>query len=73
MTKTKFAIENLREAVQLFSGCRESFNELFTIPELILIYQAYKRSEFDIPPDRWTSEEIELALAGKGTGATSER
>lgn len=66
-------IEDLKRAVRLFDNCTLDFVNRFTIPELILIYQAYTRSEWDIAPDRWTENEVELALQGRGTGATSER
>jgi len=73
MTAPKYGIDQLREAVRLFSHCRESFNQLFTPTELMLLYAAYKRSEWDIAPDRWTEAEVSQALAGLGSGATSER
>lgn len=69
----KEGIEQLRQAVRLFGNTNESFNTNYTAPELLLIYQAFMRSEWDITPDRWTPAEIKLALAGKGSGATSER
>lgn len=53
---------------RLYAALREA-----AIPQLILIYQAYTRSEYDITPDRWTVPEIELALRGLGHGAESER
>ena len=69
-------IEALRQAVNLFSNCTESFNEQFTAAELMKLYEAYTRSEWDIPPDQWTPEEIEDALTGGpdlATGARGER
>lgn len=44
-----------------------------TCESLLAIYRAFKRSDYDITPDYWTKEEINLALSGKGKGATSER
>lgn len=69
----KLAIYDLKEAVCLFDNCRGDFVHQFSIAELILLYQAYKRSEWDVTPDRWTEWEVDLALRGLGTGATSER
>lgn len=63
----------VRQAVNLFNNTNETFNTEYTASELILIYQAFMRSEWDITPDKWTPAEIKLALAGKGSGATSER
>jgi hypothetical protein len=63
--------EQLWEAVRLFSNCNQTFLDSFTCEELILLYRAYKRSECDIAPDKWTEDEIESALAGTGIGALS--
>lgn len=68
-----FGIEELRGAYNLLNNCNETFNHKFTVEQLINIYRAYKRSEFDVPPDRWTEQEIIYALAGFGTGAEYER
>ena len=69
----KEGIEQLRQAVRLFNNTNEAYNTLYTAAELLLIYQAFMRSELDITHDHWTAEEIRLALIGRGTGATSER
>jgi hypothetical protein len=66
-------IEELRRMVNLFNNTTESFNQRYTVEQLVLIYRAYQRSEWDITPDYWTPKEVKLALEGKGTGATSER
>ena len=63
----------LRKAVRLMDQCREDFLDRYTAEQLLMLYRALRRSEWDILPDQWTSQEIKLALAGKGTGATSER
>jgi hypothetical protein len=68
-----YGIDKLREMVRFFNNTTESFNQQFTIRQLVGIYEAYKRSEYDITPDRWTQDNIRLALIGKGCGATSEK
>jgi hypothetical protein len=65
-------MKQLREAVSLLNNTRESFNDRFSVHELISIAQAYTRSEWDITPDQWTTKEVEDAIDGKGTGATGD-
>jgi hypothetical protein len=67
----KTGIEELRIAVRLFNNCRESFNERYTLEQLILLYRAYARSDWDITPDEWTDDELAAALAGRGNGVTN--
>lgn len=50
-------IAELRCAVNVYSVTREEFSDHFTAEQLILIYRAFSRSEWDITPDRWTDEE----------------
>lgn len=72
MSERRTGIEQLRKAVNLFNNTREGFNERFSAHELISIAQAYTRSEWDITPDQWTTEELQDAIDGKGTGAKGE-
>lgn len=65
-------IEELRKAVNVFNNTRESAIDSYTAEQLILIYRAYKRSEWDITPDAWTQEELAAALRGEGRGAESD-
>lgn len=65
-------IEELRKAVNVFNATRESAIDSYTAEQLILIYRAYKRSEWDITPDAWTQEELAAALRGEGRGAESD-
>lgn len=73
MTSPKYGIDVLRGAIAMANACNESFNQRFSTCELIELYNAYKRSAWDILPDRWTESEVKAALKGKGTGARSER
>jgi hypothetical protein len=66
-------IEELRIAVRLFNNCRESFNERYTAEQLLLLYRAYARSDWDITPDEWADDELDAALAGHGNGADPEK
>jgi hypothetical protein len=63
----------IRACYNLINNCREDFVMQFTAEELLLLYRAYKRSEWDITPDRWTGDEIEAALRGEGRGAEGDR
>jgi hypothetical protein len=64
--------EELRAMVNVFNACRESFNDRYSVEELVLLYRALKRSEWDVLPDDWTSKEVADALAGTGKGAEGE-
>jgi hypothetical protein len=55
-------IEEMRRAVALFGNCNESFNQRFTAEELVTPYRAYKASEWDITPDKWTETQVWEAL-----------
>lgn len=57
-------IEELRHMVRNFNNCRESFNERFTIEQLITIHRAWMASGWDIYPDAWEPEQVEEALQG---------
>jgi len=58
----KTGIEKLRKCLNLFNNCNESFNEKFTIDELIKLYNAYMNAEWDFRPDEWTEEQIQSCL-----------
>lgn len=66
-------VDVLRGAVALFNGCNENFNYRYHAHDLLKLYAAYKRSEWDIAPDRWTRRELTEAIAGHGNGATGDR
>lgn len=56
-------IEELRRTVKLFDICNETFNEQFTAEQLLVLYRLHIQSGWDIPPDQWTENQIEAALA----------
>lgn len=62
MYKTDYGIDEARRLVNLFSCCSESFNQRFTLAELITLARCYKRSEYDFAPDRWSSRQVEEAI-----------
>lgn len=55
-------IEKLRLLVSNANYCNESFNEQFTIEELIKIHRALALCAWDILPDSWTERQIREAL-----------
>lgn len=55
-------IEKLRLLVSNANYCNESFNEQFTIEELIKIHRALALCAWDILPDSWTERQIQEAL-----------
>ena len=59
------AIIHLRRAVNLFNTCEEGWVETFSRDSLLRLYDAYAVCGWDIPPDRWTDQQIQDALAGK--------
>lgn len=60
--KLSMDIDGLRSMVNLFNNCNETFNQRFTIEDLVKLYKAYKASEWDIPPDQWTEFQVRAAL-----------
>lgn len=64
--------EELRTIVRVLNQCRESFLDRYSVEQLIALYRALRRSEWDVLPDAWTSKEIADALAGTGKGAEGE-
>jgi hypothetical protein len=67
VAKTKeqeFGIDALRAAVRAFGNCNETFNQKHSAENLLKIHAAWKRAEWDIYPDQWTSYQISKALVG---------
>jgi hypothetical protein len=73
LAQAKDGIECLRGVVRMANQCPGDWLAQWTIDELVLIWQAFIRSDFDVLPHRWTDLEIEQALLGSGNGAESER
>lgn len=69
----RLGIEELRLALLLFDDTSETFNQRFSAAELLLIFRAHRRGEWDYYPDQWTAEELAKALRGEGVGAEFER
>lgn len=57
--------ECLRRIVRNMDACRESFNDRFTMAELIAIHEAFLSSGWDIYPDQWEERQVQEALQGK--------
>ncbi len=57
-------IEELRKAVNVFDNCRESFNDRFTMTQLITLWRALHLCEWDITPDEWSERQVNEALRG---------
>ena len=58
------AIENLRDMVRAFDTLNESFNDRFTLPELVRIWDAWQQCGWDIYPDGWTDKQVREAIRG---------
>ena len=58
-------IDQLRTAVRLFDNCNESFNQQFTVQELLTLWRAYRDCGWYIPPNVWTPRQVREALGGK--------
>lgn len=69
----RLGADDLRRATTMANACDESFLDRFTAEEIIALYRALQRSEWDVYPDKWSQGEVRAALAGHGTGATSAR
>lgn len=46
------------------TGMRESFNDLFTIAQLVNLWRALHLCEWDISPDEWSPRQVNEALCG---------
>lgn len=60
----KPAIEHLRLMVRNFDGCSETFNQHYSIDELVMLHRAWMFSGWDISPDRWSARQLNEALCG---------
>lgn len=60
----KTGADELRLIVQNMNVTRESFNDQYTLEELIQIYRMHLLSEWDFYPDEWTSRQVKEALKG---------
>ena len=67
-----FGVDEIRACARVANNTTESVNQRYSAEQLLLLYRAYRRSEFDISWDRWTESEIAAALAGSGAGAEDE-
>jgi hypothetical protein len=61
---TQTAIDAMREMVAAFDQCRESFNERFTLPELVRIWDAWNQCGWTFYPDQWADRQVREALRG---------
>ena len=60
-----FAIIELRHMVSNFNRVTESFNQRFSMEELVQIHRAWMASGWDFHPDQWTERQVQEALQGK--------
>ncbi len=44
--------------------CNESFNQRWTLEQLVQIHRVFRRCGWDIYPDAWTPRQVREALAG---------
>lgn len=63
------AIETLRHISSAFDYCNETLLQRYTIEELLKIYDAWMRSEWDFYPDQWTTRQLGDAIK-KGRAPT---
>ena len=56
--------ELLRLIVSNINATRESFNDKYSIDELIQIHRMFLLSDWDIYPDEWTKRQVKEALEG---------
>lgn len=55
-------VEALRAVVQLCDRSPESFNERFTIAELVQLWAVARACDWDFDPHQWSEDQIEAAL-----------
>jgi len=60
------AVEVLRRVADMCDRSPETFNQRFTIAELVRLWQVSQLCEWDYYPDQWSAEQVEAAL---GDGA----
>ena len=56
--------EILRLIVRNMDTTKESFNDQFSVEELVQIYSMQLASEWDFYPDEWTKRQVKEALRG---------
>ena len=56
--------ELLRLIVSNLNTTRESFNDQFSLEELVQIHRMFYLSDWDIYPDDWTKRQVKEALRG---------
>lgn len=56
--------EELRKALNVINGMRESFNDRYTAAQLITPWRALHACEWDITPDEWSDRQVNEALRG---------
>lgn len=61
---TLTGVDELRKAVNVINGMRESFNDRFTIAQLVNLWRALHMCEWDIAPDEWSGRQVNEALRG---------
>ena len=71
MKDHRFGIDVLRDAVALFDGNTESFNQKYTPEQLIKIALACWKSKWSTSPDEWTPQQVAAAIL-HGTPPTFE-
>ncbi len=57
-------IDKLRRMVDNFDSNHEEFNTRFTVEQLVIIHDAWMKSDWDINPDQWTKRQVQEALKG---------
>lgn len=55
-------IDQLRHAVHVLDSCRESFNQRYTVAELVRLVNCMMASGWDFSPDQWEQEQLTDAL-----------
>lgn len=63
--KIKRDMNFLRTAVELLDTVNEGFNDRYNVTELLAIVESWMTSEWDIPPDEWTTRQVKEAIKGK--------
>ena len=64
MKNDELGIEELRRAVSLFNGCRESLTDGLSAEQILSAYRSYRDSERSFSPDSWTGRQFVGAVAG---------
>lgn len=63
--KGLFPIDELRMLVRNANDCNETFNQRYSIEELVQIHRMWQASDWDNYPDTWTKQQVQEALQGK--------